>query len=62
MLKDSNNASDIKITDITGRTVYTSQIVNEILEIDVKEYISGIYFCEINSSKNTERIKFIKID
>ena len=62
VLNDLSNTTDIKITDITGRTVYTNQIVNENLEINIKDYISGVYFCEIKSSKNTERIKFVKTD
>jgi hypothetical protein len=60
---NSNDINSIRITDITGRTVYTEIIANNInaITVNTSHYTPGIYFCEINGVTTVETIKFTKI-
>jgi hypothetical protein len=57
---NTNNVNSIRITDLTGRIVYTQTIANNTnpIEVTTNNYSPGIYFCEINGATTTERIKF----
>ena len=60
---NSNDITSIRITDVTGRTVYTETIANNTnsIEVNTNLYTAGIYFCEIKGAKTNETIKFTKI-
>ena len=60
---NSNDINSIKITDLTGRTVYTEIIANNTnaITVNTRRYNPGIYFCEINGVTTVETIKFTKI-
>jgi len=60
---NSNDINSIRITDITGRTVYTEIIANNTnaITVNTSHYTPGIYFCEINGVTTVETIKFTKI-
>tara|TARA_B100000902_G_C27283093_1_gene902927 strand:- start:472 stop:1716 length:1245 start_codon:yes stop_codon:yes gene_type:complete len=55
------DATNIRITDVTGRTVYTETITNNTIAVNTSHYTPGIYFCEIKGTKTNETIKFTKI-
>jgi hypothetical protein len=57
---NTNNVNSIRITDLTGRIVYTKTIANNTnaIEVNTNNYSPGIYFCEINEATTIERIKF----
>ena len=63
VFNNSKDVTNIKITDLTGRTVYTETIANNTnaIEVNTSHYTPGIYFCEINGTKTIETIKFTKI-
>ena len=60
---NSTDVTNIRITDITGRTVYTEIIANNTnaITVNTSHYTPGIYFCEINGGTTVETIKFTKI-
>jgi hypothetical protein len=60
---NSNDINSIRITDITGRAVYTEIIANNTnaITVNTSHYTPGIYFCEINRATTVETIKFTKI-
>ncbi len=63
-LSESKKVS-ISITDVIGKIVKTIPTKNllsgkNIIEINLSELNSGIYFCQIKSSENTKTFKLIK--
>jgi PKD repeat protein len=50
----------IIITDAVGKTLLQSQIINHQSQIDMKQFVSGIYFIKYQNDKETETIKVIK--
>lgn len=55
---NSLNISNIKITNILGKEVFSSNIIDS--KIDVSNLNSGIYILTIQSEKASKNIKFIK--
>ena len=43
------NATKIVLTDMAGKTVYQSQVMNEKVSIDVSQYAKGIYLLQLQS-------------
>lgn len=54
--------SDIKIVDLTGKTVYQFKAENKIksLDIDISKFESGIYFAEVSINGIIFKRKFVK--
>ncbi len=50
---------EIKIFDVTGKTVFTSTMHSSIIDIDVSEFENGIYFVKLSSGNNTSTQKLI---
>ncbi len=49
----------LKINDITGKTIYTDTMV-DLINIDITNYNSGIYFISLTNNSKTETYKVIK--
>ncbi|KXK43713.1 MAG: hypothetical protein UZ11_BCD004000491, partial [Bacteroidetes bacterium OLB11] len=44
------NGSTIKITDITGKTVYSSVINNEKTTIGTTDFVNGVYIIQVTNN------------
>ncbi|HKR04167.1 MAG TPA: T9SS type A sorting domain-containing protein [Bacteroidia bacterium] len=55
-----NKIEEIKIFDVLGKEIYKKQFSNSNLQIPTSGFMKGIYFIEINNSKDTFRKKFLK--
>ncbi|NUM32755.1 MAG: T9SS type A sorting domain-containing protein [Bacteroidetes bacterium] len=53
------NGSTIKITDITGKTVYSSVITNEQTIISTTEFVNGVYFIQVESNGSFANRKLV---
>jgi len=56
----SHRHQKLKIFDMFGKIVYTTQIEREETEIDLSFLNKGVWFLEIDDSPNTERVKLLK--
>jgi len=57
---DSDGPYVLLITDITGKTLLTSTVVEKTETIDIGTFSNGIYFIELRSSDRSVYKKFIK--
>jgi len=60
-IKGEVNTRSIKILDITGRqiSIKTHQISNEIIQVETKEIVNGIYLMLINNEETNEMHRII---
>ena len=61
VLNNINDIQNIRITDVTGRTIYSEKVESNSTEVNTENYPAGIYFCKIIGSTTNETIKFTKI-
>lgn len=54
------SAGTITVTDLSGRTVLTSEITGNQTELNMSAYASGIYYVHVQSASATDVIKIIK--
>jgi hypothetical protein len=50
----------LKVTDLTGKIVYSNDLSGVENTVDISNYANGLYFFEINLGNKTETIKIIK--
>jgi hypothetical protein len=50
----------LRILSIDARILKTLPLISNQTLVDIKEFISGVYFLEIEKKGQNERIKFIK--
>lgn len=55
-LGDSGNNTEIKIKDVTGKTVFSQQVVENKTVVPLTHFAKGVYFLEVNNRV----VKFIK--
>lgn len=59
------DAADIKITDVTGKVVLNKMNIrindNQVNEINISDFISGIYFLSLGNEKDYKTFKFVKM-
>ncbi len=53
------NNSILRITDLTGKTVYSTNTKNTVTEINLSQLENGIYIVEINTNNTIEHSKII---
>jgi hypothetical protein len=57
---ENNSESNIKITDLHGRTLLSKMIIGKSTIIDIKGIPSGVYFLRLQQGNNVSVSKFIK--
>ena len=62
---DHPGVADIRITDVTGKVVLNKMNVhlnnNHVNEINISDFVSGIYFLSLGNEKHIKTIKFVKM-
>lgn len=54
------NAADIRIIDLTGRTVLSESLNSGLSRIDLRNTMPGIYLMELRSGQSQQRQKFVR--
>jgi hypothetical protein len=59
--KGKNTELKIELTNSSGKLVYSTSTKEQVLELDISKYASGIYFIKIDNSQTSEVMKFVKM-
>jgi len=59
-LRNVNTSTQVLITDVSGKVVYSSLMENNEKNIDLSAQPAGIYFVNINGGTFNEQIKIVK--
>ena len=52
--------AEISIYNVIGEKIYSTEFVNDEITVDCRNFTSGIYFIEMNTSEKFFRTKFVK--
>ncbi len=60
-IDNSDSNYSVKIYSVTGKIIYSNNIIDEIHQIDIEKFSSGVYFIEVTSSNVSQRTRFVKL-
>ena len=59
-IKENKGLNQLRIIDMTGRTILNKNLVGQSIEIDLSAYSSGLYYLLVGGNKGISSFKLIK--